>query len=200
MPKKRYVLRKFAPGSNDNGRKSPNTLFSISSASINFAKDLTKSSLSLGVTETSEGNYDGLYTDILPNPKNAKSFSKYRDIVSVSGEFIAFFNKSYPLRRDYLRQFAQNGEINFVLETIADETIVYDSNNYFASLLRALGNSKTPLVFLAIAAIINIVLDIFFITSLNLNVAGAALATIRRYGNRRNPRPLFPRPCSRMDS
>ena len=49
--------------------------------------------------------------------------------------------------------------------------------NYFASLLRALGNSKTPLVFLAIAAIINIVLDIFFITSLNLNVAGAALAT-----------------------
>ena len=50
-------------------------------------------------------------------------------------------------------------------------------NNYFASLLRALGNSKTPLVFLAIAAIINIVLDIFFITSLNLNVAGAALAT-----------------------
>ena len=134
MPKKRYVLRKFAPGSNDNGRKSPNTLFSISSASINFAKDLTKSSLSLGVTETSEGNYDGLYTDILPNPRNAKSFSKYRDIVSVSGEFIAFFNKSYPLRRDYLRQFAQNGEINFVLETIADETIVYDSNNYFASL------------------------------------------------------------------
>ena len=50
--------------------------------------------------------------------------------------------------------------------------------NYFASLLRAIGNSKIPLLFLAISTIINIVLDIYFILSLNMGVGGAALATI----------------------
>lgn len=54
-------------------------------------------------------------------------------------------------------------------------TFIY---NYFASLLRALGNSKTPLFFLAIASIINIVLDIYFIVGLKMNVEGAALATL----------------------
>ncbi|WP_455684912.1 MATE family efflux transporter [Thomasclavelia sp.] len=54
-------------------------------------------------------------------------------------------------------------------------TFIY---NYFASLLRALGNSKMPLIFLAIASIINVVLDIYFIVSLNMGVSGAALATL----------------------
>ena len=50
--------------------------------------------------------------------------------------------------------------------------------NYFASLLRSLGNSLTPLIFLAISAILNIILDIYFVTSLNRGVAGAAEATV----------------------
>ena len=50
--------------------------------------------------------------------------------------------------------------------------------NYFASLLRALGNSKVPLYFLAIATIINIILDVYFIVSFHMRVSGAALATI----------------------
>ena len=50
--------------------------------------------------------------------------------------------------------------------------------NYFSSLLRSIGNSRTPLYFLALAALINVVLDIFFITQCDLGVAGAALATI----------------------
>lgn len=54
-------------------------------------------------------------------------------------------------------------------------TFIY---NYFASLLRALGNSKIPLIFLAVASIINIVLDIYFIVSLKMGVSGAALATL----------------------
>ncbi|MEG0593039.1 MAG: MATE family efflux transporter [Coprobacillus sp.] len=54
-------------------------------------------------------------------------------------------------------------------------TFIY---NYFSCLLRSLGDSKTPLLFLFIASIINIVLDIFFITQLNMGVSGAAIATI----------------------
>lgn len=50
--------------------------------------------------------------------------------------------------------------------------------NYFASLLRGMGNSFIPLVFLAIAALLNIVLDVLFITSFDMGVAGAAWATI----------------------
>ncbi len=50
--------------------------------------------------------------------------------------------------------------------------------NYFAALLRSIGNSVTPLVFLAISAILNIVLDLWFVTGLNRGVAGAAEATV----------------------
>lgn len=50
--------------------------------------------------------------------------------------------------------------------------------NYFSSLLRALGNSKIPLVFLGLSSIMNIILDIYFIISLHMGVAGAALATL----------------------
>ena len=50
--------------------------------------------------------------------------------------------------------------------------------NYFSCVLRALGNSRIPLIFLAIATTVNIILDIFFIVSLNSGVGGAALATI----------------------
>lgn len=50
--------------------------------------------------------------------------------------------------------------------------------NFFAFLLRAMGNSKTPLMFLAISAIMNIVLDIYFVVGLEKGVGGAALATV----------------------
>lgn len=50
--------------------------------------------------------------------------------------------------------------------------------NYFASLLRALGNSRVPLLFLAISAVLNIVLDLWFVLGLNRGVAGAAEATV----------------------
>lgn len=50
--------------------------------------------------------------------------------------------------------------------------------NYFSCLLRSVGDSVTPLIFLAISAIMNIALDLFFIIFLDLGIAGAAIATI----------------------
>lgn len=50
--------------------------------------------------------------------------------------------------------------------------------NYFASYLRAIGNSMIPLIFLAISAILNIGLDLFFVIVLKLGVEGAAIATM----------------------
>lgn len=50
--------------------------------------------------------------------------------------------------------------------------------NYFASLLRAVGNSIVPLLFLAVSALLNIVLDLWFVVGLKRGVAGAAEATV----------------------
>ena len=54
-------------------------------------------------------------------------------------------------------------------------TFVY---NYFASLLRAVGNSVAPLAFLAVSAVLNIALDLWFVLGLSRGVAGAAEATV----------------------
>lgn len=50
--------------------------------------------------------------------------------------------------------------------------------NYFASFLRALGNSVIPLAFLAFSAVLNIVLDLWFVIGLTRGAAGAAEATV----------------------
>lgn len=54
-------------------------------------------------------------------------------------------------------------------------TILY---NYLSSILRAIGDSKTPFLFLAMSAVLNIFLDLFCIVVLGWGVAGAAIATI----------------------
>lgn len=50
--------------------------------------------------------------------------------------------------------------------------------NAVSSVLRAMGDSKSPLLFIAIATVLNIVLDIVFIVYFDLGVAGTALATV----------------------
>ena len=50
--------------------------------------------------------------------------------------------------------------------------------NFFASYLRAIGNSVIPLAFLAVSSVLNIVLDLWFVVGLNKAVAGAAQATV----------------------
>lgn len=50
--------------------------------------------------------------------------------------------------------------------------------NFCATVVRSIGNSVAPLIFLAIASVLNIVLDIFFISGLHMGVDGAAWATI----------------------
>ena len=54
-------------------------------------------------------------------------------------------------------------------------TIVF--YNLFSSFLRAVGNSKMPLIFLIISALLNILMDLIFVVGLHAGVAGAAWAT-----------------------
>ena len=50
--------------------------------------------------------------------------------------------------------------------------------NVVSAIMRGMGDSKRPFMFVAIAAVINIVLDIVFVAFLNMEVAGAAWATV----------------------
>ncbi len=54
--------------------------------------------------------------------------------------------------------------------------------NVTAAIIRSLGDSRSPVVFLAIASGINIVLDIVFIVAFHMGVAGPALATVISQG------------------
>ena len=47
-------------------------------------------------------------------------------------QFISYFDKDYKGKRDYLRKFSLNPEIEWVLDTICDEAISYDPANFFA--------------------------------------------------------------------
>ena len=50
--------------------------------------------------------------------------------------------------------------------------------NYYAALLRAIGNSVVPLVFLGVSAVLNIILDFLFVFTFQRGVGGAAEATV----------------------
>lgn len=63
----------------------------------------------------------------------------------------------------------------FVLFLGIPFTMLY---NYLASILRAIGDSKTPFLFLAFSSLLNIGLDLYMIQSLHLGVMGASLATV----------------------
>ncbi|WP_234987383.1 MATE family efflux transporter [Halolactibacillus halophilus] len=50
--------------------------------------------------------------------------------------------------------------------------------NYLSNVLRAIGDSRTPLLFLIVTSVLNIILDYTFILGFNMNVAGAGYATV----------------------
>lgn len=60
--------------------------------------------------------------------------------------------------------------------------IVMFAYNLCAGLMRAIGNSIMPLVFLIISSCLNIMLDVFFIAEVGMGVSGAAIATVISQG------------------
>lgn len=83
------------------------------------------------------------------------------------------------------------------MRIVCGATVVVAGYNMISSILRALGDSKTPLIFLAAASGINIILDLIFVFVLQMGTAGAAFATVIAqlaaligsvwYGVKRNP-------------
>jgi putative MATE family efflux protein len=69
-------------------------------------------------------------------------------------------------------------EAHIYLRTCAVGFFFVAGYNACAAALRAVGNSKAPLVCIAATAVVNIVLDIFFVAGLGMGVFGAGLATV----------------------
>lgn len=61
-------------------------------------------------------------------------------------------------------------------------TTVMFAYNLCAGLMRSIGNSVAPLIFLIVSSVLNIFLDILLITQFNMGVAGAAVATVISQG------------------
>lgn len=64
------------------------------------------------------------------------------------------------------------------MRIVCGATLVVAVYNMISAVLRALGDSKTPLCFLVAACIINVALDLLFVVVFRMGIAGAALATI----------------------
>lgn len=79
-------------------------------------------------------------------------------VLSVPGQIV-------PLMREYL----------LVIFTGLPALFLF---NFYASAERAIGNSRIALVFMAVSAVMNIVLDLYFVISLDWGIWGAALATV----------------------
>ena len=79
--------------------------------------------------------------------------------------FLQVPGEVYQMMRNYL----------MIIFTGIAATFLY---NFFAFLLRALGNSVVPLAFLAVLAVMNIVLDLVFVLVFDMGVEGAAIATV----------------------
>lgn len=94
----------------------------LANLGMNYEDMVIKQSKAVGSTEALVGNQGFMPEDFL-----------YSLALSDIGQkkFIGYFDKKLKQRRDYLRSFAMNGEIDFILETIADEAVVYDSRNFF---------------------------------------------------------------------
>ena len=87
--------------------------------------------------------------------------------VALSGTFLRLMGTPesvLPLSTVYMRIYF--GGITF--------NMVY---NFSASILRAAGDTRSPLIFLTFAGVINVVLNVIFVTVFHMNVAGVALAT-----------------------
>jgi hypothetical protein len=99
------------------------SLKNLANLGMRYDDMVVKQSRAVGVSEAEFGNQGYLPEEFL-----------YSLALSDVGQkkFIAFFDKDYQGRRDYLRKFAMNPEIEFILDAVADEAIVYDDSNYFA--------------------------------------------------------------------
>lgn len=123
---KRFILKSIGSPTGVNlSRKIETNLLGLSAIGIKWNTSLIKQMRGEGAEETASSDNSNIMN------AEDRDFLSHSNIAG-QNDYIAFFDQTYQMRRDFLRKFALQGEINDVLETIADETIVNDDMHYFA--------------------------------------------------------------------
>ena len=96
----------------------------VSSFGMAYGDLVVKNSQAVGVSEAQFLKKGGI--------KDESFLFGLRKADTTTKQYIAYFDKDYKNKRHYLQGFAQNPEIEFILDTICDEAIVYDEKNFWA--------------------------------------------------------------------
>ena len=99
---------------------------SISKFGMKYEDMVVKNSMAVGATEAAFINQNK--TNV-PDENMMYSLAKQDTMVK---QYISYFDKDYKGKRDYLRKFSLNPEIEGVLDIVCDESINYDPSNYYA--------------------------------------------------------------------
>jgi hypothetical protein len=99
---------------------------SISKFGMKYEDMVIKNSMAVGSTEAAFINQNK--TNV-PDENMMYSLAKQDTMVK---QYISYFDKDYKGKRDYLRKFSLNPEIEGVLDIVCDESINYDPSNYYA--------------------------------------------------------------------
>ena len=121
----------------------------------------------------------------------AKKYDRMRHYVAMSIYLMAAFSIAMtigfgiangPILRLMNTPDEVFGDVKAYMGIIYAGLIVTGAYNTLAAFLRALGDSKSPLYFLIISAVINVILDIVFIACLGMGVEGCGYATVIAQG------------------
>lgn len=124
---KRFILKSLGNSKTGSAtRRLESNLLNLSAIGIKWNSSLIKQMRGVGAEETS--SFDTMNASFSGDDLEFRRHSN----IAGQNDFIAFYDQSYQMRRDFLRKFALQGEIDYVLETIADETIINDDMHYFA--------------------------------------------------------------------
>ena len=130
----KYVLKTLDPNTNGNFRGSnrpiERNLLNLSALGIKWNSEViskVRTDMDWDQDPSSTGGYN---TGMMF--RNEDLYTRAHMNIAGNNKYIAFHDQSYIMRRDFLRKFALQSEIDYVLETIADEVIINDDMHYFA--------------------------------------------------------------------
>lgn len=100
----------------------------ISSFGMKYDDMVVRNSQAIGKTESSFFNSEGTG---FTQDDAFKWLLSHQDVKI--RKYIAYFDRDYLEKRKFLRKFSLNGEIEFILDTVCDESISYNDRNFFAT-------------------------------------------------------------------
>ncbi len=98
-------------------------------------------------------------------------------LCSVSISIVAIILRTPILRLMNTPKEAFSGAMRYSVTTMCGLVFIY-GYNAVSAILRGMGDSKHPFIFIGIAAIMNLILDVAFVVGLDMGSGGAALATV----------------------